>query len=733
VGVGDWRLIVAALVTGAWLAAPLHAGGGQHASLGLVRTVTPPVIDGALGDEVWQSPPFDLGEWSTYNPVRGQTLAQKTEVRMAYDDVGLYFAFHCVDAEPAKVRATMSRRDDLWNDDWVGLSLDAVGNGQQSYDLFVNPLGVQADILDTTTAGEDSAPDWVWDSAGRATPDGYDVEIRVPWKSIRFASGADVKMGILFWRRVSRIGMSAAWPAIPSGKWVFDCHAALRLKDLRRPLALEAVPSATFSRNEERISPQAFGPAQNEPDLGLSVKYGVTSTTTLEATVNPDFSQVESDAFQVEVNQRYPVFYSEKRPFFMEGMGTFQLAGVGGDAVMSTAVHTRRIVDPDWGAKTAGTFGRATFAALVASDAAPGHAPDVGVDLADRHQLFAIGRATWALGRSSYAGVIATDTELGSGHNRVLGGDFSLRHGPHTWNATLLGSQSMGAQGGATTSGLAGQTTYNYQTKRWTFVNQGEHYDRGFQMDTAFLKQTGVTSDWSYGQLSLYPDEKKHAWFKRFAPFYFARASRDRIQGGDTLFGMVGVQANFTRQGFIRVDTFRGQDAWAQRELPTRGTRAMGNAQLLRWLYVNVYTSRGRSVYYDPDNPFVGPSWNHSLSVTIQPSASLSQSVSWDRSELSRSDGSRVFRVDLLNLKTAYQFDRRFSLRAIVRCDSSARKVLTDFLASFEPVPGTVAYAGYGSLFEQRAWDGTSWRPREGDYLVSRRGLFLKASYAKRF
>ena len=493
--------------------APLAAAAEVRAGarvLDLVRTDQPPAIDGVLDDPAWAAPPLDLSEWMTYNPVRGQKLTQNTEVRLTYDDIGLYIAFHCVDPEPAKVRATMGRRDQLWSDDWVGLSLDAIGNGQQSYDLFVNPLGVQADILDTSTAGEDTAPDWVWDSAGRLTPEGYDVEIRLPWKSVRFTSGAEVKMGVLFWRKVSRIGMSASWPELPDGKWVFECHAPLRLHNLRRPLALEVVPSATFARNEERMSPTAFGKAENDPEVGLSVKYGVTSTTSVEATVNPDFSQVESDAFQVEVNQRYPVFYSEKRPFFMEGMGTFQLAGTGGDAVMSTAVHTRRIVDPVWGGKAAGSLGRVTFAALASSDSAPGRAPDVDRQLSGENRTFLVGRATWSLGRSNYFGVIATDTEFGSGFNRVGGGDLSLRKGAHTWNATLLGSQARPPTGGDETSGAAGQASYSFQTKRWEAVTQTEHYDRNFQMDTAFLKQTGITSNWSYGQLSLYPDEKKH-------------------------------------------------------------------------------------------------------------------------------------------------------------------------------------------------------------------------------
>jgi hypothetical protein len=168
------------------------------------RLAAPPRIDGVLEDDAWKGPALPLGEWLTYNPLNGDRLAQTTEVRVGYDDRAIYFAFHCVDPEPDRVRSTLSRRDQLWNGDWVGLSLDSVGNGQSSYDLFVNPAGVQADILTTTSAGENVAPDWVWESAGRRTAEGYDVEIRLPLTTIRFKSGREVRMGILFWRRVSR-------------------------------------------------------------------------------------------------------------------------------------------------------------------------------------------------------------------------------------------------------------------------------------------------------------------------------------------------------------------------------------------------------------------------------------------------------------------------------------------------------------------------------------------------
>ncbi|HSB60649.1 MAG TPA: DUF5916 domain-containing protein, partial [Vicinamibacteria bacterium] len=404
----------------ALLLGPLPARAAERPRIEPVRITRPPVIDGVLDDETWQGPPLALGDWITYNPLSGEKLAQRTEIHAGYDDRYLYFAFRCVDPEPDKVRSTLSRRDRMWSDDWVGLSLDSVGNGQSSYDMFVNPAGVQGDILTTPSAGENSAPDWLWDSAGRRTAEGYDVEMRLPLTSIRFVSGHEVRMGVLFWRRVSRLGMSASWPEVPAGQSFIQRHAVMLLRELKRPLTLEVAPSATYSRRQTRATPDAFRPADSDPDAGFSVKYGVTSSAILEGTLNPDFSQVESDAFQVEVNQRFPLFFSEKRPFFMEGMGTFELAGVGGDAVMRTAVHTRNIVDPSWGAKATGTAGRAGFALLAAGDEAPGR-PLAGEDnpFLGRSRDFYVARGQWSLGRSSYVGALLTDTELARGHNRV--------------------------------------------------------------------------------------------------------------------------------------------------------------------------------------------------------------------------------------------------------------------------------------------------------------------------
>ncbi len=703
--------------------------------LELKRVPTPPTIDGRLDDEAWQGTTLPLPEWLTYNPLNGEKLTQQTEVRAGYDERYLYFAFHCVDPEPDKVRSTISRRDSMFDDDWVGLSLDSVGNGQSSYDLFVNPAGVQGDILTTPSAGENSAPDFVWDSAGRRTPEGYDVEMRIPLTTIRFKSGPEVRMGILFWRRVSRLGMSASWPVVPAGRSFLERHALLVLHDLRRPLTLEVTPSATYSRRQTRATPTSFAPADSNPDAGLTVKYGITSSATLEGTVNPDFSQVESDAFQVQVNQRYPLFFSEKRPFFMEGMGSFELAGVGGDAVMRTAVHTRRIADPLWGAKTTGTAGRVGFGILAAGDEAPGHQLEGEPNpfLGERRNFF-IARSQLSLGRSSYVGGILTDTEFGTGHNRVGGADVSLRFGQQGASGTFLATTTVSPDGRETKSGLGGQATYSFENKRIVVVSQMEHYDRGFQMDTAFLNQVGITQGWTFVAPSFYPDAKKHPWFKRFVPFVFAQYGHDRIQGGGKWIVVPGVRMHFTRQGFLRIDGLVGQEPWVQRTFDIRNVRLIGQAQFTRWLNVYAQATRGRSIFYDEVDPYLGRNRSYSAQVSLQPSARFNQALSYDRVEFNRiSDGSRVYTVNVLNTRTTFQLNRHFFLRALVQYDSSRETVLTDLLTSWELLPGTVAYAGYGSLIERQDWDGQRFIPAAGSYRTTERGLFFKAAYVHRF
>jgi len=197
-----------------------------------------PVIDGDLGDKAWQTAPISE-PFLTYNPTRGEILPQRTEIWVAYDDENLYFAFRCHDDEADQIRATITARDGMFSDDWVGLSMDALGTRQTSYDLFVNPNGIQGDILTSAVSGEDLAQDFVWESGGRLTGTGYEVEMRVPLRSLRFRSGQEAAFGIVFWRRVSRLGTSGSWPEIVPGRSIFDIHARMEFDELKNPLVLE--------------------------------------------------------------------------------------------------------------------------------------------------------------------------------------------------------------------------------------------------------------------------------------------------------------------------------------------------------------------------------------------------------------------------------------------------------------------------------------------------------------
>ncbi|MCX6543899.1 MAG: DUF5916 domain-containing protein [Acidobacteria bacterium] len=731
----DLHQLVPALVAIFTLAVPgaVAAADSPPPTMVLRFLDNPPKIDGRLDAGEWPAEPLPTGEWVSYNPLYGERLPHQTTVWVGYDKRYFYFAFRCSDPDPSKIKTTIARRDNMFNDDWVGLKLDAMGNGQTSYDMFVNPSGVQGDILTSAAKGENSSVDWIWDSAAKLTPDGYTVEIRVPVQSLRFKSGADVPMRVLFWRRISRLGMSVSWPDLPPGKSAFEREATMMVHDLAWPGVREVMPAVTESVNQTRTAPDQWSAADGTTNIGVSAKLGITSAVTLDGTINPDFSQVESDSFQVQVNQRYPVFFSEKRPFFMEGMGVFEVSGTGGDGNMATAVHTRRIADPLFGVKLSGTVGRVTFGTISASDDAAGR---LDPQFEGKRKLFNIVRATYSLAPSSYLGAIVTETDFAGGNNRVAGGDMSLRIGSHQQiNATVLRSSSTDPGAGASSrTGAMAQASYAYDSKRVGFATQVEHYDRDFQMDTAFYNRTGITGGWMYGGLNFYPDKTRTPWLKKINPFVFLQYVRDRVQAGHDNLQVFAIRSNFTRNGSLRADVIHIQEAWAHREFDQRSFRLQGNLQMTNWLYLSGQVRAGNGLYYDPVAPFVGPSAMQSVTVLLQPSARFAQNVSVQRVTLDRPGGAgRVYDARVVNTKTTYQFSARFAVRGIVQYDSGDRRVLGDFMSSYEVRPGTVFYAGYGTLFEKRDYREQAWIPGEGSYLTTSRGLFIKASYLHRF
>lgn len=693
-----------------------------------------PRIDGRLDDPCWALAPLEK-EFTSYNPRYGDLLPQKTLVFVGYDDKAVYFAFRCLDAEPDKIKTSIARRDDIFNDDWIGLSLDSQGLRQCSYDLFVNPNGIQADIYDSTTGGEDSSVDFVWESAGRRTAEGYEVEIAVPLRMLRFQSGKDVRMRVLFWRKISRTGYSGSWPDIKPGAGLFNIMADLRFGELKAPLNLEALPSLTFANGRERLSPGAWGRRDTARDFGLGLKYGLTSSITAEATVNPDFSQVETDAFQVTVNQRYPIFYEEKRPFFMETSGLFNIAGTGGDGNMLTSFYSRKIVDPAWGTRLTGTAGKLTFAVLGSGDESAGRPWEGTSDArAGKSAFFVAGRGKYSLSGDAYVGVLYSGREFAGGFNRVGGVDLQFRpFRNHQFSLSVLNSATGDSETGARTDGPAVSAIWDYFTKPLGTELWFEHYGTGFRMDSAFYQRVGFTRLQAYFGPNFYP--RKPAWIKKINPFFFGSLLHDLETGLDERLAVFAVRTNFAKQSQLRFDTVLYREGWIDRTYDQLTLRVQGYVQLTNWLYVNGRVSSGDRIYYDPANPFLGRMESAQAGVTIQPGVKLSQSLSLSQNHFTRS-GHPVYDVTVLNARTAYQFNKYLFVRALFQYDSYARKWLTDFLASFTYIPGTVVHLGYGVLFEKHGWDAGQWLPGSesgGRYYALKNSLFFKVSYLWRF
>jgi hypothetical protein len=411
----------------------------------------PPVIDGKLDDEVWKNAVV-LKDFYQVQPGDNIAPSKPTEVMLGYDSRFLYVAFHCFD-EPDKVRATIPKRDDIFNDDYVGILFDTFNDKRKAYEFDFNPLGIQADGIWTDGQGEDFSLDVVIESKGVITNDGYTIEVAIPFKSIRYVGGKDTLWGVHFWRRIKRFNNELdMWMPISRdiSSWLAQAGHLTGFEGISAERTLELIPSLTLSETGKRKAP--LTPAQiaqggrfvNEPikfDPGLTGKYSLTPRVTLDFAINPDFAQVESDQLVVTANQRFPIFFAEKRPFFLEGIDIFQ--------TQIAAVHTRAIIDPDFAVKLTGKVDRNTFGLLLASDNGPGNfsedeRPTANPRLLDKNASVGILRLKRDIGKSdSFIGFLSTYDRFVDRYNELGGFDGRFRINKQTtfsWQA--LGTHS---------------------------------------------------------------------------------------------------------------------------------------------------------------------------------------------------------------------------------------------------------------------------------------------------
>lgn len=695
-------------------------------ALSPLRTDAPPVIDGKLDDPVWQTAPSVSG-FKTYTPDYDIDMADQTVVYFAYDRENLYFAFRCLDRQPDKIKSSITRRDNIRPDDWICINLDSFNDQQALYAFYVNPAGIQEDSR-FASGREDFGVDFIWYSAGQIDAQGYTVETRIPFKSIRFANKETVEMGVIFERRVSRRNEQGTYPPLKPERGMFFLTQMMpmHLRDIKHYKLFELLPEITHSR-KNGYNPIAgtLSPASQQSDFGATTKYGLTSDLVLDGTYNPDFSQVEADAGQVDVNLRSALFFAEKRPFFLEGSENFNFAGSSSSDPLAAIIHTRTIGDPIAGAKLSGKIGKKNFLAAIA---ALDELPNIGTarDSTGKYAHASILRYKRALSGDGYIGVFYTGRELKNSFNRVFGPDGQIRINESSilgYNL-FLSSDKAGAAAAAQTGHTAG-LDYVYNTRNLD-VNAGvQDLSNDFATKTGFVTRTGISMVRAAVTPKFYP---KSGFIRRIAPSLFSAQVKDKpgdlyeTDNSLSLQFILKRNASITFRANYSTETFLGE------KFKTSGVSVSGSSQLVKQLSFSFSSRYGKAIRFSSD-PFQGKGSAAAASVTYQPSEKLNANLSFTYSDLFRDNNSeKIFDVKIWRGRLTYQLNRFLFFRGIAEHNTFRQRLLTDFLASFTYIPGTVMHVGYGSLYEKNYF--------ENDVLISRnrfietqRGIFAKASY----
>ncbi len=417
------------------------------------RLEVPPTIDGQLNDAAWANATV-FGDFLQTDPGDNVAPSHPTEVMMGYDAKHLYIAFKIIQ-DREKVRATVARRDNIFDDDNVGVYLDTFNDQRQAYALFFNPFGIQLDGTFTEGRGGDYSVDIVMDSKGVLTSDGFTVEVAIPFKSLRYEAGKGKMWGVHIHRYFKHANNEInSWMRLKRGSnsLLDQAGKITGLEEISTTRQLEINPSFTLSQTGRRsrytFDGNPAGRFVNEglsAEFGLTAKFSLTPTITLDFAYNPDFAQVEADAPVTTANQRFPIFFPEKRPFFLERIDIFQMR--------LNTVNTRTIVDPDIALKLTGRRGKNTFGVLYASDNAPGnYSEDEREDLlqcrqrrifnpseicgierfVDRNADIGVLRVKRDIGRQHNLGFFATTYNFTDRHNHTAGFDGRFRPNPKT-------------------------------------------------------------------------------------------------------------------------------------------------------------------------------------------------------------------------------------------------------------------------------------------------------------
>lgn len=702
------------------------------------------VIDGDLSDPGWRDAAKADGFAET-SPGDQVEPPYPTEVLMTYDESDVYFAFICHD-DPATIHATLCDRDNIYSDDYVGILFDTFGDFAWAYEIFFNPYGIQGDLRMLSNGNEDMSFEMIFYSKGKITPDGYQVEARIPLRSLRFPSKPEQVWRATFWRNRPRESRErSSWAAINRDEscWMCQWGTITGIRNITPGHNIEVLPSLigyqTGARSDFENPGSKFDNSNPDGEAAVNLKYGLGADITAEVAVNPDFSQVESDAEEIDVNNTFTLFYPERRPFFQRGSDLF--------STWIDAIYTRSINDPQYAAKLTGRVKKTSFAYIGAVDQnswmiLPFEESDEIVSVKKSYSNIA--RVRQSLWGDSYLGGLVTDRRYeGDGAGSVIGVDGRMRL-DRNWLLAFQGvaSHTQELNDTALTPDLNGEL---FDSGRHTAALDGENY-------------------WGHGAY-LHIDRSARAWwieaeYSERSPTFrtdnggetgndyrLATTSGGYIYQTDTpLLDEIGTSfelarkwnfrdirrdewwitslwCDFKAQTSINFTYLRSRELFRGVDLPgIRSYQIYLNSRFSKPVEISGNVNWGWRVARSLDVPLLGKQLGYSLSAAIRPQSRLLIEPTYTRARmLHPADNSEIYNGYIFRTRLSYQFTREWFLRLVVQYHDFRKDLSVEPLLTYRLNPFTVFYLGSSLAYHDYG--------EEVDFASTSRQYFFKLQY----
>ena len=715
--------------------------------LAITRATGPISVDGDLNDPGWKGV-TPITTWFETNVGDNVEPPVKSTAWVTFDDHYLYAAFLFNDPHPELIRAPVADHDQLsGSTDYGGILLDSNNDGKSAIEFLANANGLQYDAINNDASGEDASPDWYWDSAGKITSTGWQLEIRVPFSSLRYSHEANPTWGIMLYRNYPRERHYQCFTArLPRNSNCFICNesALTGLAGLPHASNLVVAPYVTAQRSDAAAgdpgTPIVDGKVQGE--AGADVKWSPLASLAVDATIHPDFSQVESDVAQIATNERFALFYPEKRSFFLEGIDLF--------STPLQAVYTRSITSPSAGGRVTGRVDGTSYTALVAHDRGDGlvilPGPEAsGFALQDFSSDVGIVRIRHDIG-ASWVSLLATGrNSAGGAHDDVVGPDVRWQPRPtDTFAAQALWSEERTPTrldlapewDGRELSDRALIGSWTHTSRTYDVYAQEEDLGPDFRANEGFIPQVDMRQAYLQAGYSWHPLK---AFFSRIRMFNEDYYTDDHTGSVLARHVQVGAGADGKFNTFYRIELNR-DDIKAGDRLFTRFRPYVKFTASPNRLVNNFSFEAYLNDEVDFDNARLGKGTTLITSVSLRPNDHLelapNASVRWLNVDDPALGSGRLFLAQVARLRATWSFNSHVFARVIGQYVRTSRDTS---LYTFEVTPKdenfdssallayklnwqTVFYVGYG---DNRALDDS------GRTLVqSGRQVFAKVSYA---